>query len=268
VRAAVTRVTCGGAPWDDRCVTDVLLLPGVVLPASLAYGALLDALPERIHAVAKDLEVYAGVPSADYTLDLESDGIRRAAAEAGFGRFHLVGYSAGGAAALWFATLQPERLRSLALLEPAWAGNRQRTKAEQALHAEFVRAMALPADERMRRFVRLQLAAGVEPPPPPPGPSPPWMASRPAGVAAIMAAFEACEPDFAPIAVARVPVLYVLGGRSNQAWFAAIADRLAADLPDFTLQRFEDRHHFDPPHRAEPERLAQTLVEFWSRSDR
>ena len=249
-------------------MTDVLLLPGVVLPASLAYGALLDALPERIHAVAKDLELYdAGVPFPEYTLDSECDGIRRASANAGFERFHLVGYSAGGAAALWFATMQPERLRSLTLLEPAWAGNRQRAKAEQALHAEFVRAMALPADERMRRFVRLQLAAGVEPPPPPPGPPPPWMASRPAGMAAVMAAFEVCEPDLAPLAHARVPVLYVLGGRSNQAWFGAIAGRLAATLPDFTLEVFEHRHHFDPPHRAEPERLARLLVGFWARGD-
>jgi hypothetical protein len=43
-----------------------------------------------------------------------------------------------------------------------------------------------------------------------------------------------------------------------------MADRLAAMLPDFTLEVFEDRHHFDPPHRAEPERLARTLAAFWS----
>ena len=141
-------------------MTDVLLLPGVVLPASLAYGALLDALPERVHAVAKDLELYdGGVPSPEYTLDSESEGIRRASAQAGFERFHLVGYSAGGAAALWFATLQPERLRSLTLLEPAWVGNRQRTKAEQALHAEFVRAMALPV---LRHRLRLTPEAEIE----------------------------------------------------------------------------------------------------------
>ena len=247
-------------------MTDVLLLPGVVLPASPAYGALLAALPEGTNAVAKDLELYAaGEPPAGYTLDVEGEGILRAATEAAFERFHLVGYSAGGAAALRFATLQPERLLSLTLLEAAWAGNEGRAPAEQELQAEFERAMALPAEERMRPFVRLQLAAGVEPPPPPPGPPPPWMASRPAGVAAVMAAFAACELDLAPVIGARLPVLYVLGGRSNPAWFAAMADRLAAVLSDFTLEVFEDRHHFDPPHRAEPERLARTLAAFWSR---
>lgn len=246
-------------------MTDVLLLPGVVLPASAAYAALIDALPGGTNAVAKDLELYAGdEPPAGYTLDDEGEGILRAAGKAGFERFHLVGYSAGGAAALRFATLQPERLLSLVLLEAAWAGNQGRTAAEEALQAEFERAMALPAEERMRPFVRLQLAPGVAPPPPPPGPPPRWMASRPAGVAAVMAAFAACELDLTPVIRARLPVLYVLGGRSNPAWFAAMADRLAAALPDFTLQVFEDRHHFDPPHRAEPERLARTLAAFWS----
>jgi hypothetical protein len=68
-------------------VTDVLLLPGVVLPASLAYGALLDALPEGTNVVAKDLELYAGDgPPVGYTLDVEGEGILRAAAEAGFER--------------------------------------------------------------------------------------------------------------------------------------------------------------------------------------
>jgi pimeloyl-ACP methyl ester carboxylesterase len=246
-------------------VTDVLLLPGVVLPAGPAYGALLDALPEGTHAVAKDLELYAAdVPPAGYTLDVEGDGILRAAAEAGFERFHLAGYSAGGAAALRFATLQPERLQSLTLLEPPWAGNQRRTPAEQELQAEFARAMELPAEERMGAFVRLQLAPGVEPPLPPPGPPPPWMASRPAGIVAVMAAFAAGELDMVPLIRAQLPVLYVLGGRSNPALFAAIADRLAAALPDFTLEVFEERHHFDPPHRAEPERLARTLAAFWS----
>jgi hypothetical protein len=38
-----------------------------------------------------------------------------------------------------------------------------------------------------------------------------------------------------------------------------MAVRLARVFPDFTLQAFEDRHHFDPPHRTEPERLTASL---------
>jgi hypothetical protein len=35
---------------------------------------------------------------------------------------------------------------------------------------------------------------------------------------------------------------------------------------DFELEVFEDRHHFDPPHRIEPERLARSLERLWGRA--
>ena len=48
----------------------VVLLPGSVLPAELAYGALIEALGSDVDAVAKDLEVYATAePPDDYSLD-------------------------------------------------------------------------------------------------------------------------------------------------------------------------------------------------------
>jgi len=59
---------------------------------------------------------------ATYGLETEVEGIRRLADRAGFETFHIVGYSAGGASSLAFASRYPERLRSLALMEPAWAG--------------------------------------------------------------------------------------------------------------------------------------------------
>jgi pimeloyl-ACP methyl ester carboxylesterase len=100
-----------------------LLLPGVVLPAALAYGALIGALGDDVDAVAKELELYAAPePPADYSLDHEVAGVLREADARGWERFHLVGYSGGGAAALAVAARHPERLSSLALLEPAWAG--------------------------------------------------------------------------------------------------------------------------------------------------
>jgi hypothetical protein len=30
---------------------------------------------------------------------------------------------------------------------------------------------------------------------------------------------------------------------------------------------FEERHHFDPPHRIEPERLARSLHTVWERAE-
>jgi hypothetical protein len=46
-----------------------------------------------------------------------------------------------------------------------------------------------------------------------------------------------------------------------------MADRLAAIFPDFAIETFPERHHFDPPHRIEPERLAQSLLALWQQAD-
>ncbi|MGH3028645.1 MAG: alpha/beta fold hydrolase, partial [Gaiellaceae bacterium] len=82
----------------------MILLPGIVLPAELAYGALIAALGSDFETIAKDLEVYgAPEPPDDYGLELEVEGVRREADGRGWDRFHLVGYSGGGAAALAFA---------------------------------------------------------------------------------------------------------------------------------------------------------------------
>jgi pimeloyl-ACP methyl ester carboxylesterase len=244
-----------------------MLLPGGVLPAEPAYAALLGVLGERVDAVAKDLEVYAGEePPSDFSLDDEVDGILREADSHGFQRFHLVGYSGGGASSLAFAAAHGERLSSLALLEPAWAGN-QRTAAEDALMERFRALDSLPPDQFMAGFQRLQLAPGVDPPPPPDGPPPPWMAKRPAGLRAFIDAFDKDELDLDALRAFTRPVYFALGGRSNPDYYGRMAERLAAIFPDFTLETFAERHHFDPPHRLEPERLADSLLALWRRAE-
>lgn len=243
-----------------------ILLPGIVLPAELAYRALIEALGADVDARAKELEVYAGEePPPDYELETELAGILRAAEAAGFSRFHMVGYSGGGAISAAFAARHPERLLSLSLLEPAWVGNEGRSARELSVQAEFDRTWELPETELMRRFVELQLAPGVEPPAPPPGPTPPWMAKRPAGIKALTGAFAAWELDLDALGAFPGPVYYALGARSNPDYFGAMAERLGGLFGDYTLDVFEERHHFDPPHRAEPERLAARLREIWER---
>ena len=243
----------------------VILLPGGVLPASLAYGSLLEALGPGVHAVAKDLELYAGErPPPDYGLGTEVAGIARRADAEGFDRFHLVGYSGGGAASLAFAVQYPERLESLALLEAAWAGNEGMTPDERRVTRELEATMRLPPAELMPSFVRLGLAEGVSPPPPPPGPPPPWMAQRPAGLAALMRAFSAYELDLDALRRFDRPVYYGLGGLSNPDYYGRQAARLADVFPRYTLGVYEERHHFDPPHRVEPERLATALRRHWA----
>jgi pimeloyl-ACP methyl ester carboxylesterase len=247
-------------PWQ------VILLPGGVLPAEPAYRDLLRELDGEVDSRPKDLEVYAGdAPPAGYSLDLEADGIERLADAAGFDRFHLVGYSAGGASSLAYTLRHPDRLLSLALMEPAFAGWQRMTPEEHAHMERFQAIVALPDAEMMSAFQRLQIAPGVDPVPPPPGPPPPWMAKRPAGLGAILAAFFAGDMDLDALGRFDGPVYFALGGRSHPDYYARMSARLAPVFPDFTLERFEDRHHFDPPHRAEPARLAASLRALWGR---
>jgi pimeloyl-ACP methyl ester carboxylesterase len=247
----------------------VILLPGIVLPAEPAYGALIGALGPDVEAVASDLEIYATPqPREDYSLDVEIAGVLREADARGWERFHLVGYSGGGAASLAFAAARPERLASLALLEPAWAGNWDLSPAEEALWLEYDRLEALPAEDLTPTFMRLGLKPGVPLPAPPPGAPPPWMAKRPAGIRAIMRAFKRGDINREALRRFDRPVYFALGALSNPDQYGEIAKRLNGLLPDFELEVFAQRHHFDPPHRIEPERLANSLKALWRRAER
>ena len=247
--------------------TEVILLPGGVMPADLAYGALLGVLGDDVDAVAKELEIYAGAePPSGYTLEHEINGILHSARSAGFDRFHLVGYSGGGASSLAFAAAHPERLLSLALIEPAWMGNQGLSAEEQAIWREFDRIATLPPDQMMPAFVANQLGPGVEPPPPPLGPPPPWMATRPAGLRTFIATFRSSTLEIDRLREFEQPVLFALGGRSNPDYYGRMAERARGIFSNFTLEVFEQRHHFDPPHRIEPERTATALRAHWNRA--
>jgi pimeloyl-ACP methyl ester carboxylesterase len=246
-----------------------MLLPGIVLPAEPAYGALIEALGPDVEAVAKDLEVYATPePPQDYSLEVEIEGVLREADAHDWARFHLVGYSGGGAASLALAAARAERLASLALLEPAWAGNWDLSPAEKALWVQFDRLEGLPVDQFMSTFMRLGLKPGVPLPAPPPGDPPPWMAKRPAGIRAIQGAFKRSDIDGEALRHFDRPVYFALGALSNPDQYGEIAKRLSGVFPDFELEVFDERHHFDPPHRIEPERLANSLKKLWDRAER
>src|SRR5881396_2862881 len=95
-----------------------IMLPGSVLPAELAYGSLVAAFGSDAEIVTKELEVYTTDEApGDYTLDLEVGGVLRAADARGWQRFHLVGYSGGGAAALAFAARHSKRWQA----SPCWS---------------------------------------------------------------------------------------------------------------------------------------------------
>ena len=92
------------------------------------------------------------------------------------------------------------------------------------------------------------------------------MAKRPAGIRAILDAFDQGDLDVGALRAFDRPAYFALGGRSNPDYFASMAKRLAAMLPDLTIETFPGRHHFDPPHRVEPENLANSLLTLWQRA--
>jgi pimeloyl-ACP methyl ester carboxylesterase len=246
----------------------LILLPGGIMPAGPAYGPLAAELGADADARPKELEVYAGdAPPPGWSLATEVAGIDRAADAAGFERFHLAGYSAGGASSIAYAIARPDRLLSLAIMEPAFAGWAGMGPEERAHFLRFRAVAALPDAEQLAAFQDLQIAPGVPRPVPPPGPPPPWMAKRPAGIRAILGAFLDGDLDQDALRGFDRPVWFALGGRSHPDYYPRMAERLARVLPDVTLEVFPDRHHFDPPHRIEPARVAASLRALWGRAD-
>ena len=123
-----------------------ILLPGAVLPAALAYAALREAIADDdVDVVAKTLEIYLmSEPPPGYSLDIEIEGVVRAADSAGFERFRLVGYSAGGAGATAFAARCGDRLHASRYWSRPGSALRARpllgTRAEAPLDARQERA--------------------------------------------------------------------------------------------------------------------------------
>jgi len=93
------------------------------------------------------------------------------------------------------------------------------------------------------------------------------MAKRPAGLRALIDAFDCGKLDLEPLFSFDQPVYFAHGGRSHPDYYSRMADRLATIFSDFTVETFPERHHFDPPHRVEPERLASSLLALWQRAE-
>lgn len=236
----------------------VLFLPGIIAPAPVRYQALLAHLPDIV-PVLKDLEVYRDdAPPAGYSIALEVDAIERTAMRDGLTSFHIVAHSGGGAIALAYAAAHPDRVRSLAIDEPAFDFSRE---AEVEL-AVFRDLRALPPPDRMRAFMQLQVSSTVQLPPPP-GDPPAWMAKRPDGTQAFVDAL-AGHGALRWTKTLRAPVLYTWGSLTHPRW-DAMRDRLESLFPDFTAVRFDGLHHLNTSHQAEPARVAALLRELWSR---
>ncbi len=246
----------------------VVFVPGGVTPAAILYGQVLKVLGDEINPVLKDLELYANdAPPANYSLKLEADGIGRAADAAGASRFDLVGYSGGASCCLAFVALHPERVRSLAMFEPAWIGPVSDPE-DQHVWNEMMRSMTLPPPEQTEVFMRAHMRPGVPPPKPPApdGPPPPWMTKRPAGLKAMGAAFNTYHLDLDRLKLLDGPVYYGYGGLSAR-YFEHEGQKLAGFFKDLQLEEYAGRSHFDPPQRAEADRFANALRKLWEHAN-
>ena len=93
------------------------------------------------------------------------------------------------------------------------------------------------------------------------------MRKRPSGLRAFIEAFDQFDLSLDALRAFDRPVYFALGGRSNPDYYGRMAQRLAAIFPDYSVEIFPERHHFDPPHRIEPERLANSLLALWERAE-
>ena len=93
------------------------------------------------------------------------------------------------------------------------------------------------------------------------------MANRPGGIRAIIEALDRADLDMEALKAFDRPVYFALGGRSNPDYFGRMAERLGQIFADFTIEVFPERHHFDPPHRIESDRLADSLLALWQRAE-
>ncbi|HTM43935.1 MAG TPA: alpha/beta hydrolase [Polyangiaceae bacterium] len=240
----------------------VVFLPGIIAPAEHRYEPLLHHLT-GVHPILKNLEIYRGDSQpAGYSITTEIEGVLRAANEAGLDRFHLYGHSAGGAIALALALKHPHRVLTLAVDEPA-SDFTELGNADYGWH-EFDNALSMPPKEATAEFLRLQVAPGVALPPAAEK-APAWMAKRPAGMRAFIAALRAHRVTDEAYRGFTKPVYFTRGSLTHPRW-ALMEQRLSRLFPNFTSEIFEGLHHLNTCHSAEPERVAARLTTLWQRS--
>jgi esterase len=230
-------------------------------PQGKATGEFAMRLAPRVQMSLVELAVWSLDARPSYDMDVEVGAVRALVDRAGFDRFHVFGFSAGGTVALASALAMPDRVLSVAVLEPATIGSDAWDPAEASWQAEMTRIRALPADARMDPFRRLLMRPGLDPPP-----------SRRAGGWAWTAQDEMLEdmlerPGFASSELAgfQGPALIVIGGQSSPRW-SVMARRLVDVMPDARVEVFEELSHFTPPYREQPEAFEEIMLGFWTQA--
>ena len=240
----------------------VICVPGSVAPAAQRYRPLIEAVADAADLHLKDLEVYREpVPPSDYSVEEELDAIDRLAGSKSLDRFHLIGYSGGGFISLAYAGTRPERVISLALFEPARIPGTMTGEEAAAFAALEAKLHGLQGSEFMAAFVREQVKPGVQVPPPPASLSP-EMQKRPAGITALIRAFEDYAFDRRLLAEAQFPAFLAYGDQTHEVE-SIKAGILARLFGDIRVRRYSGIHHFVPPEMIYTAAYAQALLSHW-----
>jgi pimeloyl-ACP methyl ester carboxylesterase len=236
----------------------IWISPAPAQPRNPPSAAVADELAGRAVITQLCLAVWDIAPGEPYDLATEVDAVNAAARARGLSRYHLFGFSAGATVALGAALALGRAVQSLILLEAAFIGDDDDWHpAETAFRASLAAIRALPAEQRIPACRQLYIRPGE--PLPPLGPPPPWD-PRDDMLEDMLAQVGFTSGDLAAIAV---PVLAISGGRSNPR-FRLQDERLVEVIPHARAEVFSERSHSSPPHRAEPARLAEMLIDFWT----
>jgi pimeloyl-ACP methyl ester carboxylesterase len=256
-------LAASGSPIIDgvcAAIPPVVWISPDTAPQGKSTGEFARRLAPRVNVSLVELAVWGLDACARYDMDVEVAAVQALVDAAAVDRFHLFGFSAGGSVALATALAMPDRVLSVAVLEPASIGDDAWNPAEAAWQAELSRIRTLPADSCMPDFRRLLMRPGLEPPP----------SRRSSGAWTSQA--EKLEdmlerPGFASsdLAAFRGPALIVIGGQSNPRW-SLLADHLVDVMPDARVAVFPTLSHFTPPYREQPEAFEQLLLPFWTQA--
>ena len=150
---------------DDRGKGDALVLVPGGLTGWLSWAPHQERLQDRyrtirVQPIHNELGA-AGIPGDPaYSAEVERESLRLTLDALGLERPHFAGWSAGGLALIEFAMQHPERVRSLALVEPAayWVLDRLGESLGKADEADrFVESLAgrEVSEDDLATFLRL-----------------------------------------------------------------------------------------------------------------
>jgi 2-succinyl-6-hydroxy-2,4-cyclohexadiene-1-carboxylate synthase len=232
-------------------VSEALILLHGFTNTGRSWNPVIEALGERYRAIAPDIRGHGDAS------DFEPVSLAGVLEDVGAlvpGPFTLAGYSMGGRLALHAALAMPERVRRLVLIgaSPGLADPNER-----AARLEDDRRLAdeiegLSIEQFASLWARTPVLAG----------QPPWiredrLRSSVSGLARALRGLGtgALPPVWDRLGELSMPVVLVVGERDAK--FAAIAERMAAAIPDASLVVVPGAGH--AVHLEQPEAVAELL---------